>query len=144
MARKNSRRALLQLSPTLNGPYTDINGTHGFTIEMPTNFSDSSAHGQRFETSIPGLQGFSGTITKWYDTASTLLEDASLNKIPYHFRAYPDRGDTLNYYRGQCYIGMESENMDLGNTIDQSYTLVLADEDVDIIRGGVSLLDPNA
>lgn len=137
---KNTRNAALLISSTLDGPYTKVNKTHGLTIGVPTDFSEDTGHGQRFKTKLPGLQDFTMALRKWYSTLTSVLEYASVNKIPYYFQAYHDYADTENYYRGQCYFGLNEENLDLGNTADQGYDVVLANEDLDIIRAGASIL----
>lgn len=137
---KNTRNAAFLISSTIGGTYTKVNKTHGLKIGVPTDFSEDTGHGQRFKTKIPGLQDFTLTLTKWYSTLTSVLEYASVNKIPYYFLAYYDYADPLNYYRGQCYFGLNEENLDIGNTADQSYDVVLANEDLQIIRGGTSIV----
>lgn len=139
MATKNTRNARLLLCATLGGTYVAVNKTHGLKFNVPTDFSEDTAHGDSFKSYIPGLQDFKLTVMAWYDTAYSTLEDMSLNKVSEYFMAYPDFADTLNYYRGQCYIGQDEFNLDIGNTADMSFTATVAGADVEIIRAGAAL-----
>lgn len=139
MATKNTRNARFLLSGTGGGTYVPVTKGHGLKFNVPTDFSEDTGYGQRFKTQIPGLQDFKLTLSAWYDTAYTTLEYASLNKTSYYFLAYPDYADVQNYYRGQCYIGQDEFNLEIGNTADTSYTVVLANEDIQIVRAGAAL-----
>lgn len=88
---------------------------------------------------MPGLQDFKGTLMRWYETATTALESLSLNKTSEYFMIYPDVADTVNYYRGQAFFGLDELNLDLGNTVDMSYTMTIANADIEIIRNGSAL-----
>jgi len=140
MGTKNSRNARMLLCATLGGTYVAISKTHGLKLNVPTDFSEDTAHGDRFKDYIPGLQDFKATVMAWYNTAYTTLEAMSVNKISEYFQIYPDFADTLNYYRGQCYLGQDEFDMDLGNTVGQGYTAVIANGDIDIIRAGTTIL----
>jgi hypothetical protein len=137
---KNTRNAALLICATLGGTYVKVNKTHGLSIGVPTDWSEDTGHGQRFKTKLPGLQDFTLTLSRWYTAVESTLEAASVNKIPYYFQVYEDFADPLNYYRGRLYFGLNEENLDIGNTADQSYDVVLADEDLDIIRNGTSII----
>ena len=50
-----------------------------------------------------------------------------------------DSADSLNYYRGQCYVGLDGLPLDLGNTADLTFTSTIANADIAIIRGGTAL-----
>jgi hypothetical protein len=63
----------------------------------------------------------------------------SLNKISEYFQAYIDFADTLNYYRGQIYVGQDEFDLDLGNTAGFSYTGVIANVDIAIVRARATL-----
>lgn len=139
MPTKNTRNAGFYIAATLGGPYTKVNKTHGLTLGVPTDFSEDTGHGQRFKTKIPGLQDFTLSLTKWYDTLFATLEKLSLDKTAYYFIVYHDVADTVNYYRGQCYFGLNEINLELGNTADESYDVVLAGEDLQVVRNGVVL-----
>lgn len=139
IATKNSRNAALLLSPTLGGAYTQITKSHGLKLNLGTDFSEDTGHGARFKSYLPGLQDFKGTVMAWYDTAYTTLEAMSLNKISEYFLAYPDLSDPTNYYRGQCFMGLDEVDMDLGNTVGMSYTMTIANADIAVIRGGAAL-----
>lgn len=128
------------LCATLGGTYVRITKTHGLKLNVPTDFSEDTGHGERFKGYLPGLQDFKATVTNWYDTAYTTLEAMSVNKISEFFQIYPDFADTLNYYRGQCFFGQDEFNLDIGNTVDFGYTAVIASADLDIIRAGVTIL----
>ncbi len=112
---------------------------HGLKLAVTTDFSEDTGYGQKFKTSLPGLQDFKGTVLQWYDTVYTTLEAMSLNKISEYFLAYQDYADTLNYYRGQCYMGLNEHDMDIGNTGGLTFDMVLTAEDLVIIRGGAAL-----
>lgn len=140
MGTKNTRNARMLLCATLGGTYVRINKTHGLKLNVPTDFSEDTSHGDRFKGYIPGLQDFKATVTAWYDTAYTTLEAMSVNKISEYFQIYPDFADTLNYYRGQCFFGQDEFDLDIGNTAGQGYTAVIASADIDIIRAGVTIL----
>lgn len=139
MATKNSRNSRLLLSSTLAGPYTAVTKSHGLKLNVSTDFSEDTGHGASFKSYIPGLQDFKGTVLAWYDTIYTTLEGMSLNKISEYFIAYVDFADSLNYYRGQCYMGLDEVDMDLGNTVGFKYTMTIANADVQIVRAGAAL-----
>jgi hypothetical protein len=139
MATKNTRNAGLYLSNTLGGTYVKVSKTHGYKLNLQTDFSEDTAHGDSFKSYLPGLQDFKGTLMAWYETAYTTLEAMSKNKVSEYFQAYPDIADTVNYYRGQCFVGLDELNLDLGNTADFQFTQVIANADIAIIRAGVAL-----
>lgn len=139
MATKNTRNARLLISSTLAAPYTVVNKTNGLTLNLPTDFSEDTSHGDRFKSYLPGLQDFKMALKTWYDTVQSVLEYASLNKVSYYFLAYIDYLDSLNYYRGQCYFGLDELNLDLGNTAALAYTVTIANSDVVIVRAGAAL-----
>jgi hypothetical protein len=139
MATKNARLARLELATALAGPYTAVSKTHGFTINLATDFSEDTSHGDRFKSYLPGLQDFKGTLMAWYDTAYTTLEDAALNRISYYFRAYMDYTDSQNYYRGQCYFGIDELDLAIGSTVGFQFTMTIANADIQIIRGGAAI-----
>lgn len=139
MATKNTRNARLAICATLGGSYAVVNKTHGLKLGLSTDFSEDTAHGDRFKSYIPGLQDFTLDVMAWYDTAYSVLESASLNKISYFFLFYLDYADTPNYYRGQMYFGLDEVNADLGNTADMKFTTHIANGDAQVIRGGVAL-----
>lgn len=140
MATKNTRNARFLLCATLGGTYVRVTKSHGLTLNIPTDWSEDTGHGQRFKTKLPGLQDFTATLTAWYDTVYTTLEAMSVNKISEFFQAYVDFADVTNYYRGQCFVGLNEHGLDIGNTSDMAYDVMLANEDLDIIRGGVTIL----
>jgi len=139
VATKNSRNASLRLSSTLAGPYTAVTKTHGLKLNVPTDFSDDTGHGAQFKSYLPGLQDFKMTVLNWYDTVYTTLEAMSLNKISEYFIAYIDFADSLNYYRGQCFMGQDEVDLDLGNTVGFKYTATIANSDVQVVRAGAAL-----
>lgn len=139
MGTKNTRNAGLYLSATLGGTYTKISKTHGLKLSLKTDFSEDTSYGDTFKSQIPGLQDFSVTLMRWYETATTALESLSINKTSEYFMIYPDVSDTVNYYRGQAYFGLDELNLSLGNTADMSYTMVIANADIAIIRNGAAL-----
>lgn len=139
MATKNARNAGLYLCATLGGTYVKVNKTHGYKLNLQTDFSEDTSHGDSFKSYLPGLQDFKGTLMAWYDTAYTILEAMSKNKTSEYFQAYPDIADTVNYYRGQCFVGLDELDMDLGNTAGFQFTQVIAGADLAIIRAGVAL-----
>jgi hypothetical protein len=139
MATKNTRNAGLYLCNTLGGTYVLVSKTHGFNPSLTTDFSEDTSHGDQFKSYIPGLSDFKAKLTAWYQTTNSTLMAMALNRISEYFMAYPDKADTLNYIRGQCYLGMDGLDMDLGKTVEESYTMVLANADVAIIKAGVAL-----
>jgi hypothetical protein len=139
VATKNTRNARFLLSSTLGGPYTAVTKSHGLKFSVPTAFSKDTGHGATFESYLPGLQDFKLTLMAWYDTIYTTLEGMSLNKISEYFLAYIDFADTLNYYRGQCFVGEDEFDLDLGNTAGLKFTAVIANADIQIIRIGAAL-----
>jgi len=140
MATKNTRNARLLLCATLGGTYVRVTKSHGLKLNVPTDFSEDTGHGERFKDYLPGLQDFKATIGAWYDTVYTTLEAMSVNKVSEYFQIYIDFADTLNYYRGQCFVGMDDFTLDIGNTADFGYSVVIANADLDIIRAGATIL----
>jgi hypothetical protein len=129
----------LLISSTLAAPYTLVTKTHGFKLNLSTDFSEDTSHGDSFKSYLPGLQDFKGTLDAWYDTAQSVLESASKNKTSYYFLVYPDYSDSVNYYRGQCYFGLDELELSLGNTAGFSYTMVIANADIAIVRAGSAI-----
>ena len=76
---------------------------------------------------------------RWYETADATVEKMSLSKTSEYFMFYPDCAGSLNYTRGQSYLGQDESDHDLGKTADQKYTAVIANADIVIIRGGAAL-----
>jgi hypothetical protein len=139
MATKNTRNARLLLSATLGGTYVVVSKAHGLKLSVPTDFSEDTSYGDRYKGYLPGLQDFKLTLMAWYETAYTTIEAMSLNKISEYFMVYPDLADTVNYYRGQMYLGQDEFNLDIGNTAGMTFTGVIANADLAIIRAGVAL-----
>lgn len=139
MTTKNTRNARMLICATLGGTYVAVNKTHGLNLNLPTDFSEDTSHGDRFKSYIPGLQDFKVEVSAWYDTAYIVLESASLNKTTYYFIIYPDFADPVNYYRGQCYFGLEGFDLSLGNTADLKFTSTIANADIQVIRNGTAL-----
>lgn len=139
MATKNTRNARLLIGSTLASPYTLITKAHGVTLNLSTDFSEDTAYGDSFKSYLPGLQDFKATVNAWYETAQSVLESASKNKTSYYFLLYPDYNDSVNYYRGQCYFGLDELNLALGNTADLTFTMVIANADIAIIRAGAAI-----
>lgn len=139
MTTKNTRNSRLLLCATLSGTYVAVTKTHGLKFNVPTDFSEDTGHGATFKSYLPGLQDFKLAIGNWYDTVYTTLESMSLNKISEFFQAYIDFADTLNYYRGQMFVGQEELNLDIGNTADFGYTGVIANADIQVVRAGTPL-----
>lgn len=139
MATRNSRNARLLLCATLGGTYVAVSKTHGLKLNVPTDFSEDTSHGDRFKSKIPGLQDFEAKLMAWYDTVYPTLKAMSYGKISEYFLAYFDFADTLNYIRGQMYLGLDEIDLDLGNTVGESYTGVIANADVQFILQGAAL-----
>lgn len=139
MATKHARNAQLQVATALGGSYTAVSKTHGFKLNLSTDFSEDTSHGDSFKSYLPGLQDFKGDLMAWYDTAYTTLEYASRYKQSYYFRYYPDVSDSLNYYRGQCFFGLDELDSDIGNTVGFKFTMVIANADIVIVRAGAAL-----
>jgi hypothetical protein len=127
------------LCATLSGTYVAVTKSHGLKLNVPTDFSEDTGHGATFKSYLPGLQDFKATLMAWYDTVYTTLEAMSLNKISEYFLIYPDFADTINYYRGQCFIGQDELDLDIGKTIDDKFTAVIANADIQIYRAGALL-----
>ena len=139
MATKNTRNSRMLICATLGGTYVVVNKAHGLKLNIPTDFSEDTSYGDHFKSKIPGLQDFSATVGEWYDSTYSTLENMSLNKISEYFLIYPDFADSLNYYRGQCYFGLNDFDLDIGKTADLSFTAVIANADIAIVRAGSSL-----
>jgi hypothetical protein len=139
VATKNTRNARLLLCLTLGGTYVVITKTHGLNINIETDFSEDTSHGDRFKSYLSGLQDASFDIERWYDPAQNILEAAALNKLTYYFMAYPDYDDVTNYYRGQMAIGGGGNDLSIGNTANQAYEGRIANSDIQIVRAGVAL-----
>jgi hypothetical protein len=139
MAAINTRNSRYLLSATLAGTYVPVAGAHGYKENVPTDFSKSTVYGSRFESYVPGLQDYKGTLMRWYDTADATVEKMSIGKISEYFLFYPDFANPLDYTRGQTYLGQDESDHDLGKTADQKYTAVIANGDIQIVRGGAVL-----
>jgi hypothetical protein len=50
----------------------------------------------------------------------------SKNKTSEYFQLYIDFADTVNYYRGQMYVGLDELDGDLGNTAGFQFTGTIA------------------
>lgn len=139
MAYKNTRNSRLLLCAALGGTYVAVAGAHGYKENVPTDFSDASVYGDSFKSYIPGMQDYKGTLMRWYDTADATVEKMSKSKTSEYFTFYPDFADSLNYTRGQIFLGQDESDHDLGKTAVQKYTAVIANGDIAIIRGGSAI-----
>lgn len=98
----------------------------GFTINVSTQFADSTSWGDRFQTQIPTIAQASGQITKHYDHAETNLRAAALAASLGKFYWYPDRADATNYLYWTGYVAGGSINAGsltgmIGHTYDVSF-----------------------
>ena len=136
---KNTRNARLLICATVGGTYIPVNKTHGLKINQPTDYSEDTAHGNRFKSYLPGLADYSVAVAKWYDTAFSMLEAASINQISYYFQIYMDYSDPLNYDTGQCFFSMNELNLDIGNTADITFDMKNTGVDPRMVRNGAVL-----
>lgn len=127
---RNSRDAALYLRTTGAGAYAKVNKTYGLVVNTPTDFSDDTGHGQKFKTGLPGNHDFKVELELYYQKYADLLHNYSLNETVLDFLVYPSvTNDPLNYWSGACYLGQDSQDMKLGNTVSEKYTLVLTGGD---------------
>lgn len=139
MATKNSRNGRYLLCATKTGTYIPVAGAFGYKENVPTDFSEDTTFGAFFKSYIPGLQDYKATLMRRYDTADATVEKMSKTKTSEYFLFYPDYADTLNYTRGQTFLGQDEHDNDLGKTVDQKYTAVIANSDLEIVRNGAAL-----
>lgn len=140
MATKNNRNARMLLCATLGGTYVAVSKSHGLKLKMPTDFSEDTSHGDSRKSRLPGIQDWSATLAAWYNTAYSTLVAMAANRVSEYFQIYPDFSDTTTYYRGQCYLGLNEHDMDLGNTSGHGFDVMLANGDLDIIYAGTTIL----
>jgi len=136
MTKKNTRNARYLLSSTLGGPYTAVNLTHGLKLGLQTDWAEATVHGATYKEYIGGLKDFSLTVLAYYDTIATTLEVMAANGISEFFLLYHDFADPLNYWRGQCFLGFNEQNLDLGNTVEDSFSARIANSDIQLVRAG--------
>ena len=130
-------RFLLSGTAAAGSAYVAVANAHGYKENTSTAFSDDTVLGARFESGIPGLQAYKGDLMSWYNAVDATLEKMSVQKISEYFLFYPDFSNPLNYTRGQCYIGQDESDHEMGKTADQKYNVVLYAGDIQIVRGGV-------
>lgn len=137
MAPKNSKNARLLIATAGAGPYTIVTRTHGLKLGLDPDWTEASAHGMTFKDYVKGMMDWAGTVLQYYDTVFALLEGASINGTSYYFLAYYDYpADPTNYWRGQCTFGFGEVNMDLGVTIDNTFSMRIYNGDVALVRNG--------
>lgn len=98
--------------------------THGFNVQIDTQFAEDSAQGDTWVTRLPGLSDFTVEITKWYDSAVHTLLDAVIARTTLKFYIYPDAADATVYLYGTGTLGGGGFDAPIDNIVDQTYTLM--------------------
>lgn len=110
------------------GTATPVAEGTGFTINISTQFADSTSWGDTFQTQIPTIAQASGQITKHYDHAETNLATAALDRTLGNFYWYMDRDDSSNYISWQGYVAGGAINAgSLTGMISQTYDVSFAE-----------------
>ena len=124
MAKKAAVNQILYFGTGTAAPVAE--GT-GFSINVSTQFADSTAWGDTFQTQIPTILSATGQITKHYDHAETVLANAALEREVGNFYWYPDRDDSANYISWTGYVGGGSVNASsLTGMISHTYDISFA------------------
>ncbi len=119
MPTKNSRNVRVLIGGTA------INKTHGAKVNPTTDYSEDTSHGDQYKSYLPGLKDFTVDVSAWYDSGYHTLRNAALNATALQdVLVYPDYGQTTHYWRcPYMYASLTDHNLDIGNTIDEAFTL---------------------
>ena len=96
----------------------------GFRITMPTDILEDTSWGDTNKTKLPGLNDFSGRLTKWYDDAAFVLEEAALARTELAFYWYADRDATGDYWYWYGYVASLEQGGDITALVDESYEII--------------------
>lgn len=124
MATRHGKNAVLYWGAVTAIPVAE---THDdITASMGPDFAPDTAHGDSFETSIPGILKFDMSFSSWFDTAYHTLIDAAIGSTTAKFYWYPDRADNTIYWWGTAYVAMDSYSTPMGGIVDTAFKLVAA------------------
>lgn len=121
MTTYNSRLGVLYLGAVTAIPVTK---NHGLSISMPIDFSEDTSLGDDFKSYLPGLRDFKVSIERWYDNAYNVMADAVAARTLLKFYLYPHRADTGSYWHGSGYLSLETQDVTIGSTVSESFSLV--------------------
>lgn len=124
MATKHGRLAVLYWGQNTAVPIAETHDDIGASMEP--DFAPDSAHGDNFETSIPGMLKFDLTFTAWFDTSYHTLVDDAIAKTVGRWYWYPDRTDSTIYWYGTGYLGMTDYKTPMAGIVDTGFRLVAA------------------
>lgn len=90
-----------------------VSESNEWTMNLEFDTEVDAAFGDTWESTLRGLVRASGTIGGNFDTAATVLWDATINSNPRKMYLYPDRASTARYYYGTIWPQL-SANMPMG------------------------------
>jgi len=96
----------------------------GFKITKSTDLLEDTSWGDSSKSYQVGLSDFKGALTKWYDTAAFVLEDAAKAGTQLKFYWYPDRATATDYWYWTGYVVSMTQGGDIGAMIEESYDIV--------------------
>lgn len=121
MATKSARNQVLYAGEAAASPIAE---GRGFRISMPTDILEDTAWGDEVKTKLPGLSDFAGALTKWYDDAAFVIEDAATARTLLKFYWYADRAATGDYWYWSGYVTSLAQGGDITALVDESYDIV--------------------
>jgi hypothetical protein len=120
VATKTARNQCLYAGATNASPIAE---GRGFKISVPQDMLEDTAWGDSNKTYIPGLADFKGALTKWYDDAAFVLEDAATARTLLKFYWYPDRAASGDYWYWTGYAMLSGQGGDITALLDETYDI---------------------
>jgi hypothetical protein len=121
MATKAARNQILYAGASVATPVAE---GRGFKISVPQDWLEDTSWGDTNKTYMAGLRDFKGNLTKWYDDAAFILEDAANAATLLKFYWYPDRAATGDYWYWSGYAGLTDQGGDITALIDETYDIM--------------------
>lgn len=121
MATKAARNQVLYAGSTNASPIAE---GRGFKVSAPNDLLEDTSWGDGNKTYVPGLSDFKGSLTKWYDDATFIIEDACTARTLLKFYWYPDRAATGDYWYWSGYVASLEQGGDITALVDETYEIV--------------------
>jgi hypothetical protein len=96
----------------------------GFKMSMPPEMLEDTSWGDTYKTYKVGINDFKGTLTKWYDDAAFVLEDAAVAHSTLKFYWYADRAATGDYWYWSGMAALSDQGGDISALVEETYDIV--------------------
>lgn len=129
MARIHARNARLFVGATNGAAPSPLPFTSSVNIDSSVEQVEVTSYGDTNKAYVTGLPDFSGSISGYYDSASTAATDplwvASRDGLSRKFYLYPDFNDTTKYFYGEAFFDF-SMTTEVNGAVATSSNLVAA------------------